>query len=178
MKRLLWVLLVVVVAPGARAQHPADTSDAAEVQQLQRQIRERWNARVRQNLGLSNDQAAQLQATEDKYLQQRRDIAQRQRALNEALRGQLQPGVAASNDSVRKLMDARERNRVALAQLDRDENREIAGYLDPVQHARYQMMREQLRQRIQQLRQERRGMERRRIGRRPIEGRREVPPTE
>ncbi len=172
MKRLLWVLLVVVVAPGARAQHPADTSDAAEVQQLQRQIRERWNARVRQNLGLSNDQAAQLQATEDKYLQQRRDIAQRQRALNEALRGQLQPGVAASNDSVRKLMDARERNRVALAQLDRDENREIAGYLDPVQHARYQMMREQLRQRIQQLRQERRGMERRRIGRRPIEGRR------
>jgi hypothetical protein len=166
-------LVLVGLAPGVRgqAQTPPDTGgDAAEVQQLQREIRQRWNARVRQDLGLSDAQATQLQATETKYLRQRRDVAQRQRAVNEALRGQLQPGAAASNDSVRKLLDARDRNRAALAQIDRDENDEIARYLSPVQHARYQMMREQLRQRIQQLRQERRGLERRRMERRRIRG--------
>jgi hypothetical protein len=159
MKRMLLALLLANAATGLRAQTPLlpDTGDAAEVQDLQRQIRQRWNARVRQDLQLSDEQAAKLQGTETKYLQQRRDVAQRQRAINEALRGELQPGVVASGDSVRKLLDARDRNRAALAQIDRDENQEIARYLSPVQHARYQMMREQLRQRIQQLRQERRG---------------------
>ena len=172
MRRLLWggALVLVSVAPmcRVRAQTPQDTgSDAPEVQQLQHEIRQRWNARVRQNLGLTDQQAAQLQATESKYLAQRRDVAQRQRAVNEALRGQLQPGVAANDDSVRKLMDARERNRAALAQIDRNENDEIAHYLSPVQHARYQIMREHLRQRIQELRgMRRRRIEGRRLGRR------------
>ena len=157
MKRLVWVVLLAIAAPGLRAQTPPDTGGEPEVQRLQHELRQRWNARVRENLGLSNDQATRLQTTEDTYLAQRRDMAQRQRAINEAMRGQLQPGVAANEDSVRKLMAARERNRASLTQLERDEDREIGGYLNPVQHARYQMMREQLRQRIQQLRQERRG---------------------
>lgn len=173
MKRLVWVLLCVIAVPGVGAQTPPDTgagAEKAEVQQLQHRLRQRWSERVRGNLGLTNDQATQLQATEDKYLRQRRDFAQRQRAINEALRGQLQPGVAANQDSVRKLMAARERNRASLAQLDQNENQEIAGYLNPVQHARYQMMREQLRQRIQELRGQR--MEGRRIERRRMERRR------
>src|SRR5207245_1545958 len=65
-------------------------------------------------------------------------------------------GVAANSDSVRKLMDARDRNRTALAEIDRNENREVSGYLTPVQQARYQMMREQLRRRIQEIREQRR----------------------
>src|SRR5213596_1630271 len=158
MRRLLSVLLTVAATAPARmlaAQNPPDTSRAAEAQ-LQHEFQRRWSERVRQELGLSDDQAVKLQATEGKYLQQRRDVMQRQRAVIEALRGQLQPGVAASDDSVRKLMDQRERNRQALAQLERDEDREIAGYLNPVQHARYQMMREQLRRRIQDIREQRR----------------------
>ena|SRR5437764_365238 len=156
MKRLLWVALVVAATPTISAQNPSDTSDGAEAQQLRHELRQRWNERVRQDLRLSGDQAAKLQATEDRYLEQRRDIARRQRAVNEALRGQLQPGFPADADSVRKLMDARERNRATLAQLDQDENKEISGYLSPVQHARYQMMREQLRSRILEIRERRR----------------------
>ena len=95
--------------------------------------------------------------------------------LNEALRGQLRPGVAANSDSVRRLMDARDRNRAALAEIDRNENREAAGYLTPVQQARYQMMREQLRRRIQEIREQRRRrgemMGPRRAPGRPREGR-------
>jgi len=152
MKRLLWVLLTVGVVPLLGAQNPSDTSRGAEAQQLRQEFRRRWNERVRQELGLSDDQAAKLQATEGKHLQQRRDVMQRQRAVNDALRGQLQPGVAASDDSVRKLMDQRERNREALAQLERDENKEIAGYLKPVQQARYQLMRQRLQDQISRIR--------------------------
>src|SRR2546422_3491707 len=156
MKRFLFVMLLALALPVLEAQTPTDTSGQAEAEQLRQQIRERWNARVRQDLNLSDDQAAKLQGTEQKFTQQRVDLAQRQRAINDALRGQLQPGVAANSDSVRKLMDARDRNRAALAEIDRNENREVSGYLTPVQQARYQMMREQLRRRIQEIREQRR----------------------
>ena len=157
MKRFLFVMLLALVPPALEAQTPSDTSGDTEAEQLRQQIRERWNARVRQDLNLSDDQAAKLQGTEQKFTQQRADLAQRQRAINEGLRGQLRPGVAANSDSVRKLMDARDRNRAALGEIDRNENREASGYLTPVQQARYQMMREQLRRRIQEIREQRRG---------------------
>jgi len=156
MKRFLFVMLLALVLPALQAQTPTDTSGDAEAEQLRQQIRERWNARVRRDLNLSDDQAAKLQGTEQRFRQQRVDLAQRQRAVNDALRGQLQPGVAANADSVRKLMEARDRNRTALAEIDRSENREVSGYLTPVQQARYQMMREQLRRRIQEIREQRR----------------------
>ena len=156
MKRFLWVLLLGTAAPALPAQNPPDSSDEVEAQQLRQQIRERWSQRVRQDLSLSDEQAAKLQATEQKFMQQRIGLAQRQRDINEALRGQLQPGVAANPDSVRRLMDGRDRNRAALAQVERDEDKEVGGYLTPVQHARYQMMREQLRRRIQEIREQRR----------------------
>jgi len=136
MKRFLWVLLLGTAAPALPAQNPPDSSDEVEAQQLRQQIRERWSQRVRQDLSLSDEQAAKLQATEQKFMQQRIGLAQRQRDINEALRGQLQPGVAANPDSVRRLMDGRDRNRAALAQVERDEDKEVGGYLTPVQHAR------------------------------------------
>src|SRR3989475_3943442 len=175
MKYFLFVMPLAPALPALQAQTPTDTSGEAEAQQLRQQIRERWNARVRQDLNLSDDQAAKLQGTEQKFTQQRVDLAQRQRWINEGLRGQLRPGVAANSDSVRKLMDARDRNRAALAEIDRNQNREVAGYLTPVQQARYQMMREQLRRRIQEIREQRRRrgemMGPRRAPGRPREGR-------
>lgn len=158
MKRYLCMLAFATAAPGAaalRAQTP-DTSDQAQVQHLRHEIRQRWNARVRRDLDLSGDQAAKLQATEGRFLERRRDLVEGQGAVNEALRGQLRPGIAANPDSVRRLMDAREQNRAMLAQLEREEEKEIGGYLNPVQHARYQMLREQLRRRIEQIREQRR----------------------
>jgi hypothetical protein len=153
-----WFLVILVLAaPPSTAQTPPDTRDGSEIHRLREQIRARWNQRVRQDLALSDDQAAKLQATEQQFLRRRMDLARRQREVNQALRGQLQPGIAANSDSVRRLMDAREHARAALTQIDRDEDKEIGGYLTPVQHARYQILREQLVKRIQQIREQRRG---------------------
>jgi hypothetical protein len=156
-KRFFWMLLLLTTGPALAAQGRPDTSDAAEAQELRQRIRQRWQERVRQDLNLSSDQVAKLQDTEGRFTLRRREIAERQRAINAALREQLQPGVAANSDSVRKLMGARDQNRQALAELERDESKEIGGYLNPVQHARYQMMRDQMRQRIDQIRDRRQG---------------------
>ena len=154
MQRIVLVLLCAV-APVLAAQNPPDTSQEAQTQHLRQQIRQRWQQVVRTQLDLTPDQATKLQATEDRFAAQRRGIVQRQRGVQEALRGQLQPGVAANADSVRRLMDARELNRATLAQIDHDEDREIAGYLSPVQRARYQIMRQRLQERIAEMRRQR-----------------------
>lgn len=156
MKRIVWLLLLMV-APSVTAQQPADTEGGAQAVWLRQRIRERWNEQVRRQLDLTDDQATRLQATEQRFFQQRREILRRQRTVLLALRGQLQPGVAADADSVRRLMDAREQNRAALAQLDRDEDRETTAYLSPVQRARYQLMRQRLQERIAEMRRQRRG---------------------
>jgi len=154
MMRTLFLLLRLG-ASALAAQNPSDTSDAAQTQQLRDQIRARWQQVVRRQLELKPDEAAKLQETEDRFASQRRAIAQRQRGVQEALRGQLQPGVAANADSVRRLMDARDQNRTALSQLERDEDKEMAGYLTPVQRARYQFLRQRLQERIVEMRRQR-----------------------
>jgi len=68
----------------------------------------------------------------------------------------MQPGVAANADSVRKLMDDLQAGRADMLKIDQDEDREMAGYLTPVQRARYQEMRARLHQRVNEMRERRR----------------------
>ncbi|HUL04479.1 MAG TPA: hypothetical protein VLV16_14755 [Gemmatimonadales bacterium] len=154
----LALLLLVGFAPALAAQNPPPGEAAPQIEMLRGQIRERWHARVREQLQLTDAQAAKLQATEDRFFERRRAVQSRQRAVIAGLRAQLQPGVAANADSVRLLMDARDQNRAALLDLDRDESREMAGYLTAVQLARYQVMRQRLQERILEMRRMRREM--------------------
>jgi Spy/CpxP family protein refolding chaperone len=150
-------LLLLLLGPALAAQQASDTNGGVPVQRLRQQIRQRWSAQVRRQLNLTETQAAQLQTTEERFFRQRREIQQRQWAVFRGLREQLQPGVAADPDSVRTLMDARVQNRAAMAQLERDEDEEMAAYLSPVQRARYQLMRQRLQERIAEMRRQRRG---------------------
>jgi Spy/CpxP family protein refolding chaperone len=137
MNRLaLLPMLCAVLASPVAAQMPADTGHAARLHR----VAGRW----RETLGLTDDQATKLKTTVQRFGGQRRAIMERQRALGVALRGQLQPGVAANADSLRKLLDAREQNEGALAQLRRDERREMAAYLTPVQRARLELARQRM----------------------------------
>jgi Spy/CpxP family protein refolding chaperone len=137
MKGMAWVLLLAAApALAAQGRSPTDTGRANRMQ--------RWQNRIRTEMGLTDDQAAKLRATQEKFGPQRRDVMQRARAIHKGLRSQLQPGVAANSDSVRKLLDARSQVRLALAQLDGAEDRELAAYLTPVQRARLEMRREHM----------------------------------
>jgi Spy/CpxP family protein refolding chaperone len=155
MKKLwmLGVALVLLPRPALRAQQPGDTMEAGR---LRAQIEQRFRERVQQDLNLTPDQSAKLQATEERYGAQRRDVMQQQQERRRALDQQMQPGIQANSDSVRKLMDGIRNGRAQLVKIDQQQDQEMSGYLNPVQRARYQQMRDRFLQRVNELRAERR----------------------
>ena len=159
MKRVWWVLMlaaVVSLGPLA-AQEPAEPQDTAEAAQLRQQIEQRFHQIVRQRLALSDDQDAKLRATQERFGAQRRDLMREQADHRQALDRQMQPGVAANSDSVQVHMQGIQRNQERLLRLQQDEDREMAGYLTPVQRAQYQMLRDRLATRLSELRRQRQG---------------------
>jgi hypothetical protein len=159
MRKYMLLSLVVFLAPSLSAQQ----RDTVEAGRLRAQIESTFTRRVQEDLNLSQDQAAKLRATQERFGARRRDVMQQQMERRRALENQMQPGIAANSDSVRKLMDGIQTGRAEMLKIEQDQDREMSGYLTPVQRARYQQMRERLMQRVGELRMERRegrGMQR------------------
>ena len=155
MRKLIGIL-VVCLAPALAAQQDSTAPpDSAERERLQQQIEDRFGRLVQQQLQLSDDQASKLRGTEERFRGRRREIIRRQLGLRLALNSQMCPGCAANPDSVRRLMDGIDANRAELFRLQQDQDREIAGYLSPVQRARYQILRERFLRRLTEVRRER-----------------------
>ena len=159
MKKLVVLSLAVLLAPGLAAQQRDSANvprDTAEAGRLRQQIEQRFSARVQQDLNLTPDQATKLRATQERYSARRRTLAQQQMDRRRAIDDQMQPGVAANQDSLRRLLDAQRSGRAEIAKVEQDEDQEMSGYLTPVQRARYQQMRTRLMERVQEMRLERR----------------------
>src|SRR6059036_3282444 len=159
MRKYILLSLAVLLAPSLAAQQ-RDTAraqgDTAEAGRLRARIESTFTRRVQQDLNLSQDQAAKLRATQERFGARRRDVMQQQLTRRQALENQMQPGIAANSDSVRKLMDGIQAGRAEMLKIEQDQDREMSGYLTPVQRARYQQMRERFMQRVGELRTERR----------------------
>ena len=128
----------------------ADTS-SARADSLRHQIEERFASRAQERLGLTNDQTTKLRATSRQFGARRSELRRRSHGLREALARQLQPGVAANQDSVAKLTDAMIELRLAEAQLSRDEIKEQSKYLNSVQRAQLFVMRERFAHRVKEV---------------------------
>jgi hypothetical protein len=156
MRRSHWYLILagLVAAAPARAQGvPPAADDPAQAQLLRQRIEDRFAARVKEQLGLSDEQLAKLRATSTTYGGRRRDLEAQERLLRSALAEQMRPGVAANQDSVSKLTDALVGLRASYANTFQDENAELATYLTPVQRSQLLAMRERFMRRIQEIRQ-------------------------
>ena len=129
--------------------------DPLRAARLREQIEIRFGERLKEELGLTDEQAAKLRITLAAIAARRRGMEQDERRLRQALAAQLRPGVAANSDSVAKLVDALTAHRVAYAQTFRDEMRELAGQLNPVQRGQYLLLRDRLAQRAMELQQTR-----------------------
>jgi len=159
MKRYVVLSFAVLLAPSLAAQQRdtvAPRGDSAEAGRLRAQIEDKFRGRVQEELKLSPDQVTKLRATQERYSGRRRTVMQQQLERRRALEDQMQPGIAANSDSVRKLMDGIQTGRADMLKIEQDQDREMAGYLSPVQRARYQQMRERFMQRVGELRMERR----------------------
>ena len=125
-------------------------------QQLRAQIEERFAQRVQVELGLTDQQMERLRAAERANRDRHEVLQDREQDLRRAVGQQLRPGVAASPDSLSRLLDAIAANHVARAQEEQQEIRDLAQFLSPVQRARLLIMRQQLMNRVQDVLQGRR----------------------
>ncbi len=155
MRRLVWlvaVTLVAVVRPGMAQDDFDEDPQAARIRQ---QIETRFGAQIQQVLGLTDQQAVQLRTTLNTYAPRRRALEREERAIKQGLQGQLRPGIAADADSVAKLIDRLLALKVTYVQSFVDEDREMSRYLTSVQRAQFQVMRERLMARIEEIRRQR-----------------------
>jgi len=146
----LWSLMLALAPFGvAGAQRPDSSSMRGD--SLRHQIEERFAARAQVELGLTNEQTAKLRATSQEFGARRGELRNRGERLREALAAQLQPGVAANQDSVARLTDAMIELRMAQAQVSREEVKAQSKYLNPVQRARLYVMRERFAHRVREV---------------------------
>jgi hypothetical protein len=120
---------------------------------LEQQVRERIAKVTKEQLGLTDQQMAKLQATNKKFDDQRRIIVDQERDIRMSLRDEMLRPDSARQGQVAALLDRvikTQRQRVDLAE---QEQKELAGFLTPLQRAKYFGLEQQIRQRVNQLRQ-------------------------
>lgn len=150
MRRLIFaIVLSAVVTPPVLAQDPPMMQRR---DQLQRQVMQRFMQNVREQAGLTDEQAEQLQNLTVQYFQRRNELRDRERAMWMALAGQMRPGIAADRDSVVALLDGLIEVQEARVQLARQEQAEFAEFLSPVQRAQLMIAWRRLQMQIENVR--------------------------
>lgn len=147
------------LAPGGAA--PDESSGGRR--SLEAQLRQRIAQVVRARLQLDDRQLAQLERVNQRFEPRRRDLVQRERATRQSLRAELLRGQQADQGHVSSLLDQLTGIQQERLDLFRQEQRELSAFLTPVQRARYAALQEQLRKRVNALRQ--RQLERRQLRR-------------
>ena len=164
MRRALVVIALMVLAGSGSLSAQQDTTPAPDTaaapgaatlqrRRLEQQLRLRLGQVVRRQLQLTDEQYAQLQAVNRKYEAPRRDLNQRERYLRVSLRAEIQLGDKADQSKVAGYLDQLADAQESRLQIFRQEQKDLAGFLTPVQRAKYAALEEQLRKRVTQMRQ-------------------------
>ncbi|HTT67996.1 MAG TPA: hypothetical protein VMF70_08210 [Gemmatimonadales bacterium] len=139
-------------APMGNAMRRPGLRGGERAEQLRGMIEERFAQRVKVELGLTDQQLDRLRGAMRADRDRRMHLRDREQDLRGAIYEQMRPGVAANQDSLSRLQDALVQNHLARAQLEQQNERELAQFLTPVQRARLLQMRAMLMQRIQTIR--------------------------
>lgn len=155
MRRLIWMVALVMAVGSNPVVAQDDGDESPQAAAMRQQIETRFGAQIQQVLGLTDQQAVQLRTTLGVYGPKRRAMEREERAIKLGLQGQLRPGIAADADSVARLTDRLLALKVSYAQTFVDEDKEMTKYLSTVQRAQFQVMRERLMARIEEIRRQR-----------------------
>lgn len=147
--------LVCVVAAGAVPLAAQDTDSVAGRQVLRDRIEQVFLDRAREEMSLSADQVTKLQATSRRMFDRRQVFAAENHRLTAVLAAQMRPGIAGDSRVIRSALDSIVAIRVGAAELYRDEQREMSGYLTDVQRAQYHLLRERFLNRVEDVRAQR-----------------------
>jgi hypothetical protein len=122
---------------------------------LEGQLRQGFARLVRQRIGLSDDQMKQLRPVTQRYEQQRRLLQIEERETRLSLRTSIRDSQSADEKQVdqmlQRIIDIQKRR----VQLLDAEQRDLATIMTPIQRAKYMALQEQIRRRLEQMRQRR-----------------------
>ena len=147
--------------PGAQAQGGRDG--------LERQFRERLADVVRRRLNLNESQMRQLGQVNTRYERERMMLLRDERQMRQALRAEVLAGDSANEPRVAELLDRALRIQRQRLDITEREQKELAAFMTPVQRAKYVTIQDELRRRMEEIRQQRRP------GAPPLGGRRPPP---
>lgn len=120
-------------------------------QQLQQQIRRSLWRVTKQRLAFSDEQMLRLERTSQRYDQQRRTLAQQEKAQRVALRTEMLADTAANQAAIAAALDEIHSVQVRRLELQADEQKELAAFMTPLQRATFTTLQEQVRRRLQEL---------------------------
>ena len=151
---------------GGRAERKAARADARagragqpaanpKQQALAKQVRQAFRGVVRKQLALNDEQVKKLNEVDDRFQLQRNEVNRDERQALLALKGALEdtsgnPDQAKVDEYMSRLVKAQHRR----ADILESEQKDLSGFLTPVQRAKYFALRDQLNRRIAQLRQQ------------------------
>ena len=151
--RRVWMvgLLVLLPLPG-----PAEAQQRRPAQrpEMEAQIRERFQRMVWRELGLTEEQAREMNAVVEGFQEPRRELNQRQRILQRRMAG---TGALLSESEALSVLEELAAVKDEEARLLREEQARLLEILSPPQLVRFYTLREQLATRIRQLRENRPG---------------------
>lgn len=149
MLRLAVLALFVSVVP-ARAQRVTPAAPGNRTA-LEQQFKERAAKLTQQRLGLTDAQLEKLEQSNARFAPLHQQLAAQDRDIRKQLRQEMTAGDAANQKRVSDLLDATlrvQKQRIALVE---SEQKDLAGFLTPVQRARYIFLQAQFRKRAQEL---------------------------
>jgi hypothetical protein len=174
MRRLLALVSIVaalVVGRTVAAQQPtrmqAQPGAPGEGRALERQFRERFADVVQRRLRLSNVQMRQLGQVNNRFERERMQLMRDERMMRQALRAEVLAGDSANQPRVAELLDEAMRIQRARLDITEREQRELAAFMTPLQRAQYVTIQDELRRRLEDIRQQRRPGAPGMAGRRP-----------
>jgi len=165
-------LLFAAIAPtdAQRANRvPAQAGEPAQGRALERQFRERFAEVVRRRLNLNDSQMRQLGQVNGRYERERMMLLREERQMRQALRAEVLAGDSADQATVAGLLDRALKIQRQRLDITEREQRDLAAFMTPVQRAMYVGIQDDLRRRLEDIRQQRRP------GAPPLGGRRPVP---
>lgn len=152
MKPIVSLVILALVVSSARADAQAVTPPrAGNRAALEQQFRERTARLTQQRLGLTDPQLRRLEQTNARFAPQLRQLATQEREVRRQLRQEMMAGNSANQQHVGELLDASirlQKQRIAIIE---SEQKDLAGFLTPIQRARYIALQAQFRKRAEEL---------------------------
>ena len=120
-------------------------------QQLQLQIRRSLWLVAKQRIGFSDDQMLHLERTSQRFDQQRRALAQEEKAQRVTMRSEILADSGANQDNIAAAIEQLHAVQQRRLDLQAEEQKEFATFMTPLQRAKFMALQEQVRRRLQEL---------------------------